>query len=166
MSKLINRLEKLETQLKAHAKLPIWIDLFDNRVRVDIGGKRGEQLIFNSVFECVDWVEKQIIQFDKVTGFACFSDVSELFAEGLPRDMFNKVHEGAPTKSVIINLNGLNNFNYSITSAAFVSWRNSLTGIAYRDWWKEVLARADALSQSLEDEDEESDLVLNTPTTE
>ncbi len=132
------------------------IDLFNNYVRVDIDGKRGEQLIFDSVLECINWTEEQIIQFDRVTGFAVFSDVSELFAEGWPRDMFNKIHEGAPGKSAVINLVKIGDFNNSIARTAFASWQNSVTGIAYRDWWKEVLARADALSQSLEDEDEES----------
>jgi hypothetical protein len=154
MSKLNGRLEKLEAKLKAFAKQTIWVDLFDNRVRIDIGGLRGEEITFDSVFDCIAWVENQIAQFEKITGLAYISDVSELFAEGLPREMFNRIHEGAPSKSVLIGLHTLH--GRSIAEIAFISWRRNLTGIAFQDWWKEVLARVDALSQSPEEEGEEA----------
>lgn len=156
MSKLNNRLEKLEIQTKAHAKLPVWIDLFDNRVRLDISGNRGEEMTFDNVYDCVTWVEKQIDRFENFRGIACFSDISELFTEGMPRDLFNQIHEDTPMKSVVINLKNLNNFDKSIRSAAFITWLHFLPA----DEMKKTILRADALSQSLDDtsseiEDEE-----------
>src|SRR5688500_1390975 len=102
MSRLNGRLEKLEAQLKAYVNSPIWVDLFDNRVRVDIGGTRGEELIFDNVRDCVEWTGKQIAQFERVTGMACIGDISEMVHESL-RDVFNQIYDGAPSKSVVLS---------------------------------------------------------------
>lgn len=154
-SRLNGRLEKLEAHLKIFAKSPIWVDLFDNRVRVDIGGKHGEELTFDNIRECVEWTDKQIAQFEKVTGVACIGDVSELVHESF-RDTFNQIYEGAPNgKVIVINLHNLG--DWSISGAMLATWMTSFRVSAYQDFHKEVLARMDALSQSLDDDDEEEE---------
>ena len=147
------RIEKLEETLKASFQQTVWVDLVDNRVRIDIGTKRGQEITFDTVRDCIEWAENQIAQFEKITGLAHISDISQTFVEGMPREMFNRIYENAPYRSVTVNLAKMGSFNKLISSAAYVLWWHSVSrSEAFR---KEVLERLEALSQSLEEEEED-----------
>jgi len=154
MSDSKSRIEKLEDHMQSYAKSFVWVDLFDTRVRIDINYQRGEEMTFETVRECIDWTQKQIEKFEKVGGIAYIDDISHLFAEGMPRDMFNKIHEGAINKNVVIALNEL--YGRSIASVAFITWWYLIS--RNEEWRKEVLARADAISESLDDGEEEDEI--------
>ena len=56
----LRRLEQLEKKIKAAKDTPIWVDGYGTRIRVDIGGKRGEEVDFPSVCEMRTWLEPKI----------------------------------------------------------------------------------------------------------
>jgi len=152
----IARVEKLETNLKAFYKQTLWVDLVDNRVRIDLIGNqltRGEEVTFDSVYDCLTWVDQQVAQFEKVTGVAYIDDIAQTFAEGFPREFFNRIHEGAAYKNIVIGLNELH--GKPIGGVAFVTWWHFIS----RDekWKKEVERRIDLFAQYLADEDDEQE---------
>jgi len=145
-SNLAARLGKLEAELKVFSKSSVWVDMFDNRVRVDINHKRGEDLVFDTVRDCAAWLELQIAQFENVNGVACIGDVSELLEESA-REPFDTIHEGAPVKGVVFGFAKAGRVE-SIASTAIASWWHSLS--VYQEWRQEVEARVQALFNSLD----------------
>lgn len=163
------RIEKLEEKLKNFSKQTLWIDLIDNRVCIDmIGSKhiRGEEVVFDSVIDCLDWVDSQIAQFDKVTGLACISDISEVFAEGWPRMLFHNLFEFEAwteipeavrpplSKGVILNLASIQR-SESLSNNAFFTWWH----VVSRDkkWREEAERRLDIFYRALVEGRDEGD---------
>ena len=81
MVNLENRLKALEVQLQSEVNAGIWVHMFDNKVRIDIANKRGEELVFPSVFQAAQWVEGRMKQYEKVAGTAFISDINTLLSE-------------------------------------------------------------------------------------
>lgn len=59
------RLDELEKTIKTRADSPFWIDGMNTRVRVDVGGRRGKEVTFPTVYAARQWIEQQI---DKYPG--------------------------------------------------------------------------------------------------
>jgi hypothetical protein len=76
----LNRLETLESGVPDLGLRACWIDHYDNRVRVDIDHKRGDEMIFESLFWACRSVEYHARQFKKVNGVCFVSDIRQIFS--------------------------------------------------------------------------------------
>jgi hypothetical protein len=141
---LSSRLEKLEERLKVFSKSSVWVDMVDNRIRVDINHERGEELTFDSVYDCLAWADQQLAQFENITGMGYIDDISQVLEEGFLRDLFNRIYEGAKYKNVAIAFNKL--YGRPIADAALATWWWFMS--RDQEWRQAVEARADALIQS------------------
>jgi len=97
------RIEKLEANVRAQPGAQLWIDMIDNRVRIDINNKRGDELIFETVPACAAWVEEKMRKAETIRGLAFISNVADLFFDKsftyTPDDVVNKT-------GVLMNLAG------------------------------------------------------------
>lgn len=75
------RLEVLESAIKNELKSGLWIDMSNNRVRIDHGGRRGKEMTFDTAYEAARYVESRIDLHDSAHGSICVSDVCDLFEE-------------------------------------------------------------------------------------
>jgi hypothetical protein len=76
---LAARLAKLEAEIKARQGAGIWIDANNNRVRVDIAGKRGEELTFDNPRVAMEWLNERIKPAESINGIISQDDITELF---------------------------------------------------------------------------------------
>jgi hypothetical protein len=55
-----DRLDLLEKAIKSNADSSIWIDGHNATIRVDVNSRRGQEVVFPTVYEARIWLEKQI----------------------------------------------------------------------------------------------------------
>ena len=112
------RIDQLEQEIKAQAAAPLWVDMIDNRVRVDVGKKRGEELTFESVCKCAAFVEEKLRKAETVHGLACISNVADLF-----EDVPFTYTEDATDTGVLMNLGAWR--GDPLADLALASWKHS-----------------------------------------
>ncbi|MBN1451125.1 MAG: hypothetical protein JW963_08940 [Anaerolineales bacterium] len=106
------RLKRLEAEMKTRGASGCWVDWVNNRVRVDVhlksgSVKRGEEMTFDSVRACADWVEARLQDSEKVTGTCWIEDISELFTGEHKQALQTAFVEGEQ-RCALMNLNGVN----------------------------------------------------------
>ena len=112
------RLKSLEEMLQLNAASSVWIDMWDERLRVDVNHRRGEEMSFDSVREAANWLETQIKDSDQITGVILIDDISELF-EGQQRESLSAAFVEGEERGVVMNM---------------VAFRGSLAGTALATW--------------------------------
>ena len=78
MANLENRVKELEGKMRSQMDGGLWVDMTNNRVRVDTGGKRGKEQVFPTVYEAARWLEKQIDHHPAATGSITVDNLCDL----------------------------------------------------------------------------------------
>jgi hypothetical protein len=105
MTRLEVRLGKLEYSMRSQLTRNINIKMDDNRVRIDLNDKFGQEVIFSNVHEAAQWVETQSEKSEKITGSVWITDISQLYPEVEFQKDFLEVWGGTP-QPILINLAG------------------------------------------------------------
>ena len=58
-----------------------WIDARNNRVRLDVNIRRGEEKTFDTVYQAARWIEKQINKYNQVQGSYIVDNICDLYAD-------------------------------------------------------------------------------------
>lgn len=126
-----SRLKNLEAELKDRAEALLWVDVFDNRARMDIISgtqhRRGETVEFENVLECAAWLNSRIKESpSRVRGLAFFSNIADLF----PMES-RAVFDGETHRPVLLALNRCDP-QVSLYDTALITWKHG----------RDVMARA------------------------
>jgi len=117
MKTLLLRLCLLEEELRRTHNADIWVDLDDNKVCISTANRRGEELTFPSVYQCVVFTEKWMRASVAVTGLAFISDVTTLLLD----EPFIMVSDDVLSRmGVVLNLAKWR--GDSLVELALVSW--------------------------------------------
>lgn len=74
------RLKELEQMAKARKSGDLWVQMRDNRVRVD-RAKRGKEREFKTTYEAAKWLEKQINEAPGAIGSVVINDLCDLYQD-------------------------------------------------------------------------------------
>ena len=112
--------------MKARGAANLFIDLADNKVRIDAGKKRGEEQTFESVAACVAYVQEAMDKAEATRGVALISNVADLCHDvpytRTPDDELKRT-------GVVLNLAAVRG---DLVECAFVSWVNMHSSIGWR----------------------------------
>ena len=127
-SNQLARLERLERIMKSNSAGAVWVDMQNNRARVDLHLKSGkvqreEEITFDTVRACADWVEARIAENENITGTAFFDDVSELFT-GEQHEALQAAFVDGEERGTLINLHAARLAN-GLAPVAFATWLSS-----------------------------------------
>ena len=75
------RLIALETAIRNESKSGLWINMSNNKVRIDKVRRRGSERTFDTVFEAARYIETEIDKNENVYGSIIVTDICDLFEE-------------------------------------------------------------------------------------
>lgn len=78
---LLERVKQLEGVVKDQKDLPLFCDLTNRLLRIDVGGKRGQILEFDSVEEAACRLEKVIDEHPAAAGSITVDDLTDLYSD-------------------------------------------------------------------------------------
>jgi hypothetical protein len=78
-TKLNERLKLLEERAKVFNADGIWVDMIDNKVRIDIGTRHGKEIEFPTVFQAAKYVQAWKDKGMDVKGVVFVSYIGDLF---------------------------------------------------------------------------------------
>jgi hypothetical protein len=112
-----SRLAALEERAKVLENGGVWIDMLDNKVRVDIGIKHGKELTFPTVFEAGQYVQAWKDKSGTITGVAFISFFPDLMYKKPLTEVSDKRLKDS---AVLINLSKWTNGNFE--DIVLASW--------------------------------------------
>jgi hypothetical protein len=78
MATIDARLKELENLANSRNDGDLWVEMRNNRVRVDRDAKRGKEREFKSTFEAAQWLENEINEAPGAIGSVVINDLCEL----------------------------------------------------------------------------------------
>ena len=116
------RLSLLEERVKVSKAGGVWVDMLDNKVRVDVGSKRGKEVIFPTVFQAGKYVQAWKDKGLDVTGIVFVSYIGDLFYD---RPSVPALDKWLKYSAVILNLAKWE--NGTLEDVAIASWMHMHT---------------------------------------
>ena len=111
------RLSLLEERMKGLKAGGIWVDMVDNKARVDAGTIRGKEIGFPTVFQAAKYVENRMQKATEVRGVVFVSNIADLFRD---RPFIEMPSEWLKHSGVVLNLAKW--VEGSIEDVAIASW--------------------------------------------
>lgn len=100
---LEKRLLEVEKAIKAKSASRVWVDMFDNALRIDVNGKRGDALTFPTTYEAARWLENRVMSAENVTGIISVENITDLFGDEQLEAKFSELMKG-DTIPLVMNL--------------------------------------------------------------